>query len=93
VILVGVPRKGKNVNIFSLPLHFGKVLSGSHGGEATPQIDIPRYHQLFCNGRIQLKNIITNFYSLEEINKALDGVRSGAIAGRCMISMPPRLDG
>ncbi len=92
VILVGVPRQGKNVNIFSLPLHFGKVLSGSHGGEAVPQIDIPRYQQLFSNGRIQLKNIITNFYPLEEINIALDGVRSGAIAGRCMISMPPQLD-
>ena len=88
VILVGVPGKGKNVNIFSLPLHFGKVLSGSHGGEAIPQTDIPRYHQLYCNGRIQLKNIITNFYPLEEINEALDGVRSGAIAGRCMIRMP-----
>lgn len=87
VILVGVPRKGKNINIFSLPLHFGKGLSGSHGGEAIPQTDIPRYHQLFRNGRIQLKNLITNFYPLEQINEALDGVRSGAIAGRCMISM------
>ena len=58
VILVGVPRKEKNVNIFSLPLHFGKGLSGSHGGEAIPQTDIPRYNQLFHNGCIQLKNLI-----------------------------------
>ena len=58
VILVGVPRKEKNVNIFSLPLHFGKGLSGSHGGEAIPQTDIPRYNQLFRNGCIQLKNLI-----------------------------------
>jgi Zn-dependent alcohol dehydrogenase len=92
VILVGVPRKGKNVNIFSLPLHFGKELSGSHGGEAIPQTYIPRYHKLFINGRIQLKSLITNSYPLEQINNALDGVRSGAIAGRCMISMPPHLD-
>jgi S-(hydroxymethyl)glutathione dehydrogenase / alcohol dehydrogenase len=90
VTLVGVPRKGNNINIYSLPLHFGKVLSGSHGGEAIPQTDIPRYHQLFRNGRIRLKNLITNYYPLEQINEALDGVRSGAIAGRCMIYMGER---
>ena len=90
VTLVGVPRKGNNINIYSLPLHFGKGLSGSHGGEAIPQADIPRYHQLFRNGRIKLKNLITNYYPLEEINEALDGVRSGAIAGRCMIYMGER---
>lgn len=87
VTLVGVPRSGSNINIHSLPLHFGKGLSGSHGGEAIPQSDIPRYQQLFCHGRIKLKNLITNHYSLDRINEALAGVRSGAIAGRCMINM------
>ena len=87
VTLVGVPHKGQNISIFSLPLHFSKGLSGSHGGEAIPQTDIPRYHQLFRNGRIQLKNLITNYYPLDKINEALDGVRSGAIAGRCLIDM------
>ena len=30
-ILVGVPRKGDNVNIYTLPLHFKKIFKGSHG--------------------------------------------------------------
>jgi len=34
VTLVGVPRKGNDISIYSLPLHFGKALSGSHGGES-----------------------------------------------------------
>lgn len=89
VTLVGVPRKGNTINIYSLPLHFGKGLAGSHGGEAIPQTDIPRYHQLYRAGRIQLKNLITNTFPLEQINAALDGVRSGAIAGRCLIAMEP----
>jgi Zn-dependent alcohol dehydrogenase len=87
VTLVGVPKKGNNIGIYSLPLHFGKGLSGSQGGEAVPQTDIPRYHDLFRAGRLQLKNLITNHYPLDRINEALDGVRSGAIAGRCLISM------
>ena len=60
-----------------------------NGGEAIPQTDIPRYHQLFRNGRIQLKNLITDHYPLARINEAIDGVRSGAIAGRCLIMMDP----
>ena len=26
-----------NINIFTLPLHFGKTITGSHGGESNPQ--------------------------------------------------------
>lgn len=87
VTLVGVPRKGNDITIHSLPLHFGKGLSGSHGGDAVPHIDIPRYHHLFRAGRIQLKNLVTDYYPLEKINDALDSVRSGKIAGRCLIDL------
>ena len=27
---------GENINIFSLPLHFGKTITGSFGGECNP---------------------------------------------------------
>ncbi|MCG2586657.1 zinc-binding dehydrogenase [Massilia sp. TS11] len=87
VTLVGVPKKGNTINIYSLPLHFGKGLSGSHGGEAQPDTDIPRYHDLYRHGRIQLKKLITNYFPLERINEAIAGVRDGSIAGRCMIDM------
>lgn len=87
VTLVGVPKKGNNINIYSLPLHFAKGLSGSHGGEADPTTDIPRYHDLYRNNRIQLKNLITNVFPLDRINEAIAGVRSGEIAGRCVIAM------
>lgn len=87
VTLVGVPRKGNNINIYSLPLHFGKGLSGSHGGEAIPQIDIPRYNNLYKAGKLQLKNLLTKTYSLDQINQAILDMRTGAISGRCLIKM------
>ena len=87
VTLVGVPRKGNNINIYSLPLHFGKGLSGSHGGEAIPQTDIPRYQNLYQEGRIKLRELITHHYSLDQINEAISNMRSGEIAGRCMIHL------
>jgi S-(hydroxymethyl)glutathione dehydrogenase / alcohol dehydrogenase len=87
VTLVGVPRKGNAVQIYSLPLHFGKGLSGSHGGEAVPQTDIPRYHQLYRAGRIKLRELITDYFTLDQINEAVAGMRDGRIAGRCLVRL------
>jgi len=87
VTLVGVPRKGNDIAIYSLPLHFGKVLSGSHGGEAIPEQDIPRYHALFRAGRIKLRELITNRYGLDDINKAIADMRDGTVSGRCLVHL------
>jgi S-(hydroxymethyl)glutathione dehydrogenase/alcohol dehydrogenase len=87
VVLVGVPRKGKNINIFSLPLHFDKKISGSHGGEAVPHLDIPRYTKLLDAGMIQLKPLITEYFGLDDINTAIQRMRSGELSGRCLIKM------
>lgn len=87
VILVGVPRKGNEVTIYSLPLHFGKVLKGSEGGDAVPQTDIPRYLRMFENGKLALRDLITDSFTLDDINAAIDRVRSGDIKGRCVVKM------
>lgn len=87
VTLVGVPRKGDNINIYSLPLHFGKGLVGSHGGEAIPNLDIPRYQNLFRANRIKLRELLTERYPLNDINTAIENMRSGKTSGRCLITM------
>lgn len=88
VVLVGVPRKGNNISIYSLPLHFGKGLSGSFGGGAIPQADIPRLHAMYRDGKLDLKPLIAEKYPLERINDAIDDMRSGKMGGRCLIEMP-----
>ena len=85
-ILVGVPKKGDNVNIYSLPLHFNKVLTGSHGGNAKPDLEIPRYIRLIESDKMTLDGLITHEFSLDEINEALDLFRSGK-AGRIVINL------
>ena len=60
VILVGVPRLGENINIFSLPLHFGKIITGSHGGETNPEEDIPRFLNMLINKQFSLDYIVTS---------------------------------
>jgi Zn-dependent alcohol dehydrogenase len=87
VILVGVPSQGNNATFHTLPLHFGKVLTGSHGGESKPADDIPRYLRLLQQGRLQIDRIVSARYSLEEINTAIGAMRDGSTAGRVMIDL------
>jgi len=85
-ILVGVPRKDDKVSIYTLPLHFKKVLKGSHGGGTVPQVDIPRYIRLVEAGKLNLDGLITHEYTLDHINEAIDMVRSGE-SGRVIVCM------
>ena len=83
-VLVGVPNE--KVTIYTLPIHFNKVLTGSHGGDAVPHVDIPRSIRLNRAGRLSFDGIITHEFTLEQINDALDLVRSGA-AGRVVLNI------
>ena len=85
-ILVGVPKKGDNISIYSLPLHFKKVLTGSHGGSAEPHVDIPRYIRLMQAGKLRLAGLVTHEFKLDQINDAIALVRSGD-AGRVLVAM------
>jgi S-(hydroxymethyl)glutathione dehydrogenase/alcohol dehydrogenase len=87
VVLVGVPRKGNEIQVYSLPLHFGKKITGSHGGESVPHDDIPRYHNMYLANRISLEELITEKYSLEDVNTAIENMRNGHASGRCLIQL------
>jgi S-(hydroxymethyl)glutathione dehydrogenase/alcohol dehydrogenase len=83
-VLVGVPNE--KVTIYTLPIHFNKVLTGSHGGEAVPDVDIPRLIRLNRASRLSFDGIITHELPLDKINDALDLVRSGT-AGRVVLNI------
>ncbi len=85
-ILVGVPKKGDNVSIYTLPLHFKKVLKGSHGGSAVPHVDIPNYLRLVQAGKMKLDGLITHEFNLDDINESIKLVKSGQ-AGRIVLAM------
>jgi len=83
-ILVGVPTKGDNVSIYTLPLHFKKILKGSHGGSVEPDILIPRLIRLVQAGKMNLTGLFTHTFPLKEINAAIDSIRRSEV-GRVLI--------
>ena len=85
-IFAGVPYVNEGIGIDSFPLHFGRRMVGSHGGETKPDVDIPRYVRLFQRGQLKLHEQISHRYKLSDINQAFERVRAGVI-GRCMIDL------
>jgi S-(hydroxymethyl)glutathione dehydrogenase/alcohol dehydrogenase len=89
-VLVGVPAKGNDTSLYTLPLHFGKQLKGSFGGGSVPDKDIIKYIRMYDKGRLDLDSLITNDYRLDEINQAIDDMVQGRVSGRCIIDMAPK---
>ena len=85
-IMAGVLHHERPITIDAFPLHFGRQIIGSHGGDTHTDVDIPRYASLYRLGKLKLDEQITHRYSLHQINEAMDMVQSGE-AGRCLIEM------
>jgi S-(hydroxymethyl)glutathione dehydrogenase/alcohol dehydrogenase len=54
-----------------------KELVGCIFGNANPRRDIPRLLRMYMDGRLLLDELVTNTYSLEEINQGYQDMRDG----------------
>jgi S-(hydroxymethyl)glutathione dehydrogenase/alcohol dehydrogenase len=78
-ILFGVMRSSDRVSMHTLPLHFGKVLTGSEGGQSQPHLDIPRLTRMMAAGIFDPLGFISHRTKLEEINETIGKMRSGEV--------------
>lgn len=87
MILVGQTHYGQDLVLSNFRQHYcGKTILDSQGGLTEPHADIPRYLKLYQQGKLKLNNLITHRFKLDDINEALEVVRSGK-AGRVMLEM------
>jgi S-(hydroxymethyl)glutathione dehydrogenase/alcohol dehydrogenase len=77
LVLVGVMRHDQQFSFNPLPLHYGKVLTGSEGGSSHPAIDIPRYLRMIRDARFDPRGMVTHRCALSEINDAIATMRAG----------------
>src|SRR5712692_4163810 len=89
-VLCGVPFASDRLSIDSYPLHMGRRIIGSHGGDTRPDTDIPRYVALYNRGRLRIGELITNRFRFADINNAIEIMRRGDACGRCVIEMGHR---
>lgn len=54
-----------------------RSLRGSYMGSSVPSRDIPRYLELFKQGRLPIDQLVTHRLSLDEINTGMDRLKEG----------------
>lgn len=77
-VLFGVMPSDQRVSIHTLPLHFGRVLTGSEGGQSQPDKDIPEILRVLAEKKIDWRLFVSHRGRLESLNSDLSEMRSGA---------------
>ena len=86
-IMLGQPKPGVAVEIQNAVHLFGgegKRIMATQGGRFEPQEEIPRYLKLHASGGLNVDDLITHRTTLDNINEAIELLRSGQ-AARIMI--------
>lgn len=78
-VLFGVMPHDKRVQLHTLPLHFGRVLTGSEGGGSLPSIDIPRIVRMLRANRFDPGGFVSHRLPLDEVNEGIARMRSGEV--------------
>jgi S-(hydroxymethyl)glutathione dehydrogenase/alcohol dehydrogenase len=76
---VGVMPHERTLSINTLPLHLGKSLKGSHGGDSQPADDIPRIVRMIKAGVFDPRGFVSHRVSLPQINDAIARMRAGEV--------------
>lgn len=79
VVVTNLHRAGETqVSMSALDLVlFEKQLRGSCFGSANPRVDIPRFLNLYRNGKLKLDELVTRRYSLDEVNLGYEDMLEG----------------
>ena len=87
-IFASHPAQNARISLDPYELICGKRIAGSWGGASDPDRDIPRFAELYRDGKLPLEKLITRRYQLEEINSALDDLEQHRV-GRPVIEIDP----
>lgn len=85
-VVIGNSHHEAQLSVSPSIFNQGKSLMGTWGGDSDPERDYARLGRLLGNGRFPVRELLSKPYKLEQINQALDDMRSGKIS-RPLIDM------
>jgi len=83
-VLFGVMPSDQRVSIHTLPLHFGRTLTGSEGGQSQPDKDIPAILSALASQKIYWRGFISHRSSLAGLDQIIGQMRSGEVIHAAM---------
>jgi S-(hydroxymethyl)glutathione dehydrogenase/alcohol dehydrogenase len=86
MVAIGIAAAGSKASVEITPLvRRGYTIAGSFG--ARTRVDLPEVVRLASSGDFNTKQLITQSFSLEDVNEAYKLLREGQILGRALITM------
>ena len=78
--VIGMIPVGESISIPGYALLDGKTLQGSNMGSNRFRVDMPRYVDLYLQGRLKLDELVSARIKLDEINDGFAAMKTGSIA-------------
>ena len=83
-VLVGVPQGEIKIDPMDMLLH-EKHFMGSLGGSCSPDDDFPMFLRWYREGDLDLDAMVTERYTIDQINEATSALQAGKIFGRSIL--------
>jgi len=78
--IIGMVPEGQTIEIDAADLLLDKRLQGSNMGSNRFRVDMPRFVELYLNGKLHLDDMISRRIRLDQINEAFEEMKSGEVA-------------
>ena len=78
--VIGMIPVGTQIEIHGPELLYEKTLTGSNMGSNQFRTDMPRYIEMYLDGRLHLDEMVSNTITLDEINEGFENMKTGNVA-------------
>ncbi len=86
LIIAGMPSIVDTLSLPAFEFLIGKTITATIQGDIIAPVDIPRYIDLFMDGKLPIDKLITRSYKLDQINEAFEAMVKGEVI-RSVIKM------
>ncbi len=83
--VIGMIPLGQSVEIPGFELLMEKKLQGSNMGSNRFRVDMPRYVDLYLQGRLKLDELVSQRITLDDVNEGFEAMKSGSVARSVII--------
>jgi Zn-dependent alcohol dehydrogenase len=85
-VLVGFPQPtAPTATLNMVDMFSARTYRGTIGGSSRPEVDFPRYVQWFKDGKLPLDLLVTQRFTLDQVNEACALLQAGQVAGRSIL--------
>ncbi|OYD73716.1 UNVERIFIED_ORG: alcohol dehydrogenase [Burkholderia sp. CF145] len=86
VVGVGIGSSSALFNVAQVPwVCEERVLRGSFMGSGIPQVDVPRYAELYLRGHLPVDKLLSEHIAFEDLNTGFDRLHSGATVRQILL--------